>query len=139
MKVVVDASVAVKWILKERPAEADLKQAAKLLEAIDNHGVEVFEPPHWSAEVLAVVVRLDPAAIDDTIILLHDIRPHIISDVEVLRAAARLAAKLDHHLFDTLYHAVALDRGATLVTADKRYFEKAKSEDAIALLADFTL
>ena len=35
--------------------------------------------------------------------------------------AIELAQQLDHHLFDTLFHAVALSvTGATLVTADHR-------------------
>ena len=35
-----------------------------------------------------------------------------------------MALRLGQHLFDTLYHAVALHTpGATLVTADKRYFK----------------
>ena len=46
---------------------------------------------------------------------------------------------LDHHLFDTLYHAVALEEGATLVTADAAYFAKAKNLGGIELLADFAM
>jgi predicted nucleic acid-binding protein len=41
--------------------------------------------------------------------------------------AIDLARQLDHHLFDTLFHAVALSvPGAVLVTADRRYFDKAQ-------------
>jgi predicted nucleic acid-binding protein len=43
-------------------------------------------------------------------------------------------------MFDTLYHAVALHTpDAVLVTADKRYYDKARSEGQIILLADFKL
>lgn len=36
-----------------------------------------------------------------------------------------MAAQLDHHLFDTLYHAPALESGAAvLVSADDRYVRK---------------
>jgi predicted nucleic acid-binding protein len=45
---------------------------------------------------------------------------------------------LRQHLFDTLYHAVALETGATLVTADERYYETARGEGNITLLSDFT-
>jgi len=44
-----------------------------------------------------------------------------------------------HHLFDTLYHAVALEEGARLVTADAAYFAKAKDLGGIELLADFAM
>ncbi len=52
---------------------------------------------------------------------------------------ASVAVKLNHHLFDTLYHAVALGTPATtLVTADLRYFRKARRFGAICPLAEFT-
>jgi len=51
-----------------------------------------------------------------------------------------LAIHCRHHLFDTLYHAVALNTaGATLVTADRRYYEKASGFGRMTLLADFKL
>jgi hypothetical protein len=48
-----------------------------------------------------------------------------------------MSIALKHHLFDTLYHAVALEEQATLVTADEVYFGKAKDLGAIQLLGDF--
>lgn len=46
-----------------------------------------------------------------------------INDPLVLRRVCRLAIDLQQHLFDTLYHAGALGTpGATLITADVRYF-----------------
>ncbi len=48
-----------------------------------------------------------------------------------------MAITLNHHLFDTLYHAVALEVGATLVTADEVYFNKARHLGGMQLLADF--
>jgi predicted nucleic acid-binding protein len=46
-------------------------------------------------------------------------------DAAVLAHACTLAIDLGHHLFDTLYHAVALEADACLVTADDRYHRKA--------------
>lgn len=40
-------------------------------------------------------------------------------------------------LQDSLYHALALRRGGTLITADRKYFEKTRSLGAIAMLADW--
>lgn len=52
--------------------------------------------------------------------------------------AIELARQLDHHLFDTLYHAIALSvPNSVLVTADRRYLDKAKHLGQIAWLADF--
>jgi predicted nucleic acid-binding protein len=54
--------------------------------------------------------------------------------------ATELSIRLKHHLFDTLYHATALHiPGALYITADRRYFEKAKGLGQVALLAEFVL
>ena len=45
--------------------------------------------------------------------------------------------KLNHHLFDTLYHAVALEEKATLVTADRKYYDKARRMGSILMLEEF--
>jgi predicted nucleic acid-binding protein len=48
-----------------------------------------------------------------------------------------LAIDLGHHLFDTLYHAVALESEACLVTADDRYHRKAEALPGIRHLRDW--
>ena len=53
------------------------------------------------------------------------------------KRAAHLSVQLKHHLFDTLYHAVALENDATLVTADDAYFAKAYRLGNIKLLTSF--
>ena len=59
-------------------------------------------------------------------------------DPNVLLRATALAIETDHHLFDTLYHAVALEHhDAVLVTADDRYRRKAERYGMIAALADW--
>jgi hypothetical protein len=50
-----------------------------------------------------------------------------------------LAVGLDHHLFDTLYHAVALERRTTLVTADTRYAAKAAGHGGLIQLDEWSL
>ena len=61
------------------------------------------------------------------------------ADAGVYARALALAARHKHHLFDTLYHALALcTPGAQLVTADEAYWRKARSEGAMVRLADFT-
>ena len=57
----------------------------------------------------------------------------------MLKRAADLSIALNHHLFDTLYHAVALEEGATLVTADETYYGKAKDLGSVELLAGFAI
>lgn len=137
MKLVVDASVSVKWIVPDRAGEKHIEQARSVVALLDRPDCELFAPPHWLAEVLAVIARIQPTHINDAIRLIHDARPIVVDSLATHRLAAKLAVDLDHHLFDTLYHAVALEVGATLVTADERYCAKAASLGAITMLADF--
>jgi len=137
VRVVVDASVAVKWIFPDPAVEPHADRAVALLERIRDGDVDVIQPPHWLFEVVAVVVRLSPPVALPTISLLDALELTTCYDVTVLRRAAALAEELRHHLFDTLYHAVALERDATLVTADARYARKALGLGHLALLRDF--
>jgi predicted nucleic acid-binding protein len=58
----------------------------------------------------------------------------------VFNVACRLAKTYEHHLFETLYHAVALSQdNTTLVTADLTYLNKVRNEGKIIPLSDFKL
>ena len=57
--------------------------------------------------------------------------------LEVYTRAVGISKQLRHHAFDTLYHAVALEHDATLITADGKYYQKAKSLGSMMLLRSF--
>ncbi len=139
MRVTLDASVTLKWFLRT-PAETDLPQAAALLRAIEADAIRLIQPPHALAEVAAVLVRQRPATAladlaDVAWIFAGGTRA---GSLEVYRRAMRLSRQLGHHLFDTLYHAVAFEEGTTLITADARYYDKASALGNIMLLSDFS-
>ena len=137
MRLVVDASVAVKWVFPDPMIEPDADRAIVLLNGIRDGSVEVIQPPHWLFEVIAVVTRLNPTTSMEAIGLLEALELSVCDDGDTLRRAARLAGELQHHLFDTLYHAVALERDATLLTADQRYVRKARALGHIISLDEF--
>ena len=137
MRLVVDASVALKWYLAHRDGELHVGEAVAVGKAIESGISELFAPPHWVIEVLSVLSRLEAELVDIALMQLTDMSPMIISNPSVLRRATDLAIRYNHHLFDTHYHAVALETGATLITADDRYFAKAHGEGHIVLLRDF--
>lgn len=137
MKLVVDASVAVKWFVVEVPHEEHVEQARAVAKAVDQSGARLLAPPHWIAEVMAVLCRVDPGVVDGALETFAEIRPVIVFDYAIMKRASDLSIALNHHLFDTLYHAVALETGATLVTSDRRYFDKASCQGGIQLLEDF--
>lgn len=135
--VTIDANVIVKWIFPERPNEAHLSQAISLLQAIRKNTIRVYQPVHWLAETAAVVVRLQPSIAKTTVNLLSVMDFPVVDDPEIYVIACQLAEQFDHHLFDTLYHAVALYRGNTdFITADEKYYRKAYKQGAIIRLAD---
>ena len=138
---VVDASVAVKWFAEGDWAlrEDDIEPALEILKTSTRGTLDFYQPPHFLAEVAAVVSRLKPDRAQQYIDDLAQLNITWAAPTVAYARAIELARQLDHHLFDTLYHAVALSiPGAVLVTADHRYFVKAQHLGQIAWLADFS-
>jgi predicted nucleic acid-binding protein len=139
-EVVLDASVIVKWALPDRAREAHAERAVNLLHAVHAGRLSVVEPPHWLAEVAAVVTRLAPDRAPDVVALMHAMEFPVLDELEVYLEAARLSVQSGQHVFDTLYHAVALRRrGASLVTADEGYYRNARHAGGVMLLRDFVV
>ena len=140
MIAVVDASVAVKWFLSFKPNEDHADLALKILEQAVLGPLKFVQPPHFIAEVAAVLARLRPDDAPDDLVDLLMIERRTLDTPEMYATALDLAMRHQHHLFDTLYHAVALHTpGATLITADRRYYDKAKAVGSVTLLADWTV
>ena len=138
---VVDASVAVKWFAEGDWAlrEDHIEPALEILRASTRGALDFYQPPHFLAEVAAVVSRIKPDQARKYIDNLAALDITWAAPTVAYTRAIELACQLDHHLFDTLYHAVALSvPNAVLVTADRRYFDKARQLGQIAWLADFT-
>ncbi len=136
---VVDASVAVKWALPGQDGETHQEQALALLTDIQQGKGQVLQPPHWLAEVGAVLTRLAPKQSISMLQTFLAMELPITTEWNVYEQACRLAVELNHHLFDTLYHAVALHVPDTLfITADTQYFRKAAKLGHIIELKDFT-
>lgn len=138
MRLVVDASVAVKWILQDPGTEDDVDAALSLLQDIRSGEVEVLQPSHWLLEVSAVLVRKEPELAPRAIELLQAMAFATVPDDSILGRACTLAHSLSHHLFDTLYHAVALEHDAILWTADRTYRRKATHLGKIRSLSSWS-
>jgi len=137
---VVDASVIAKWVFPDKINENHLSQALNLLRAIKYGVVKIRQPSHWLAEIAAVVVRLQPKMAVEAIDVLNAMDFPVINELEVYHIACQLSESLKHHLFDTLYHAVALySKDTQLITADDSYYRKAAKIGAISRLADFSI
>lgn len=125
--IVVDASVAVKWLFPE-PGEA---LARRLLES----GERLSAPGLIRVEVAAAIARkvrlneIEPKEAEAAIRLwFRSLAEGLIAltpDEEDLEAAFRLAIELKHPLQDCLYLALAERLNAGLITADDLFFGRA--------------
>jgi len=136
--VVLDASVILKWLLEDPAREPDTEKAFALVESVVSGKLEILQPVHWLTEVAAVVARLVPQTAVGDVEMLAAFEFPTTDSPTVMRRATSLAIETNHHLFDTLYHAVALEHeDAMLVTADERYCGKAEGYGTIRTLHDW--
>lgn len=134
-RLVVDASVAAKWFLRDRTDEAHAEKALTILVDSRSGQVSLHQPPHFVAEIAAVLVRLKPKDAHVDLDDLMNMEFRYYNSRSIYLCALELATRLNHHLFDTLYHAVALSvPQTTLITADDSYYRKAQTFGAIRLL-----
>ena len=140
MILVLDASVVIKWFFSDEPNELHAQQALQILSAVGTGEVHLIQPPHFMAEVSAVLAREKPERAQADIVDLLNVEWRVSDSAAIYVQAISLAVSLHHHLFDTLYHAVALhQKDAALVTADVRYYNKANGVGRVILLENFLL
>ncbi|MBB1492631.1 type II toxin-antitoxin system VapC family toxin [Paracoccus sp. MC1854] len=130
---VVDASVALKWVLDEEGSEA----AAALLD-----GRRLYAPPLLlieAANALWVACRRGAISADDAEDALHQIAAapfrNWLRPGNLPADAFRLARLLDHPVYDCSYLALAMAIGVPVVTADRRFVQAAgRSPEAGSLV-----
>ena len=118
---VVDASVAVKWVLNEIDSDAALELLRRPdLGAPDLVLVEAANV-FWKAWRRGTLPGdAVSAALDELPKLFNYLRPV----ANLISAASRIAVEIGHPVYDCLYVAAALEDGGSLVTADRRLIER---------------
>ena len=138
MTVVIDASVVIKWLLRDPEREAGTDKATQLMETVIKGEEPVLQPTHWLIEVGAVLARESPATAADDVSMLNALELPTTDEPQVLRRGVELGIELKQHLFDTFYHAVALENeDSVLITADQRYLRAAQAKGRIMDLMDW--
>ena len=138
MSVVLDASVIIKWLLQDPEREAGTDRATQLMESVVKGDLPVLQPTHWLVEVGAVLARESPASAADDIAMLKALELPVTDEPQVLRRGVELGIELKQHLFDTYYHAIALENeDSVLITADQRYLRAAQAKGRIMDLMDW--
>lgn len=117
MTIVIDSSVALKWVLDEPDSDAALALQTQPLTA----------PALWlieAANVLWVNARRGDISSAEANLRLRRLQsgPIATSPIEDdIVDALRLASELAHPVYDCLYLAAAIREGADVVTADARF------------------
>jgi predicted nucleic acid-binding protein len=138
MTVVIDASVVIRWLLQDPEHEVGTDKATQLMEVVIRGGQSVLQPTHWLVEVGAVLARESPTTAADDVMMLSALELPATDELQVLRRGVELGIELKQHLFDTFYHAVALEnQDGILITADQRYLRAARTKGQIMDLMDW--
>jgi predicted nucleic acid-binding protein len=124
---VVDASVVLKWFLRE----ADSAAADLLLEKFLNDEVELLAPDLMLVEAASALwkramIRKDLSTDEATLIYrdLLTLPLSLIASGIVADAALQVALKHNHSIYDALYCALAIERRCDFVTADRALANK---------------
>ena len=121
MSLVIDASVAVKWVVAE-----DGRQSALAVPDV----AELIAPDFVlleSASVMWKKVRrgeMAPGQMKSGLDFIREAIFDLVPLAELLERASQLALTFDHPVYDCLYVACAEARHADLLTADSRLAEK---------------
>ncbi len=138
MRLVVDASVAVKWLVEEEGSDT----AGRLLEG--DH--DLHAPRLMASEVANALwrkVRLGEIARGEAGVLITAVTEmplHWSNDETICADAVRLAVTLDRPAYDCVYLALAHRIGAKVVTADAHFanaLAATEHDGAVTVLADF--
>jgi predicted nucleic acid-binding protein len=118
---VVDATIAVKWVVEEdgTPQALMLRRQAKLI-APDLLMAEC-------ANVLWKKVQRDELSKEEALLaarLLQAAEIELLPTRSSMEAATRIAIELDQPAYDCVYLALAIDNGCKFVTADERLLRK---------------
>jgi len=121
---VVDASVAIKWIVPE-------PDSAAAVSLVDAH--RLIAPQLIYAEcanILWKLMRRGNLSVSQTMhatTLVDDFAVETVSMRELVPLAVDLSIRLDHAAYDCFYVALAVLQDCRLVTADEKLLRKAKA------------
>lgn len=117
MRIVVDASVALKWVLDEPGSEAAV--------ALRDH--ELVAPTLWLAEAANALwrhARIGEISNDEAIAYFAELLKAPVASLPIepqLEPALKLAMEIGHPIYDCIYLALALRHQTHVVTADRRF------------------
>ena len=133
---VLDASIALSWLLPDEANQSTLAVQAELLKA-----QSVWVPSHWHLEVANSICmaerrkRLDAAGVAQAVALFSQIPVAVDPDTAANATNQTLSLARQHSLsvYDAAYLELAIRKGATLATLDSQLRVAAKQIKARVL------
>lgn len=142
--IVVDASLAAKWVLSE-------SGSSDALDFLARYYRNLVGPDLIFTEVASAIVRRaneDKSLCDEAMIALqkwtaawplHVVKPYRVTQTRLFQAG-RLAIDMGHPVKDCIYFALAIELECELATCDAKFARKANTvSDRVRLLEDYLL
>ena len=117
MRIVIDASVAVKWVIDEPESEA----------AVALRDQELIAPALWLAEAANALwrhARIGEIGDDEAAAHVAELLKAPVASLPIepyLEQALKLAMEISHPVYHCIYLALALHHQTHVVTADRRF------------------
>ena len=132
-----DASVVLKWVLREEGKDAE--SALSVFRDFADGLLDIVTHHLWLYEVANVLVL--KADLKESLRSLDFLLDQDFRVIELSRQTTHLTCKmaLDFGVtyYDASYHALAIQERAQFITADERYYRKARTHGSILLLKDY--
>ena len=128
MSVVIDASVALKWVLREADSEAADALIEGPMSAPDFLIVECANIL-WTRARRGMLTRDEARA---GLVLIRSAPVNLFSAPAYANSAQSIAFELGQSVYDSLYLAVAIAERATMITADVRFVRAASQHGLYA-------
>jgi predicted nucleic acid-binding protein len=137
--IVPDASVILKWAFPS-PDEQGHDKALDILNFWLEGKVELMLPKLWPFEVGNVLALKNPSFAQEIMEIFIGYRiPEHETTAELCRETFKLMKQNRVTFYDAVYHAVALLKKGTMITADKAYYRKTIKAGNVSMLEDFSM
>jgi len=139
---VVDASVATKWLLTD---EEHVDRARLILQHFAEGKTQIVAPAHLRYEVPSAITaatvgrrsRLSPEEGKEAIDEFLELGLQTVETDELIRAAYPLVHQHGCSFYDALYLALAQDLGVPLVTADRQFYQRVRRLSQVVWIGDY--
>ncbi len=128
----------LKWVLRSSDEE-DREQAAALKSAWLAGSCEIAVPALWTYEVGNVLRLKEPESAGELLQALIDLEMPETRPRQYVDDILRLMRRHRVTFYDAAYHALAIDSGGTMVTADSAHLRRAASAGHLKALSHWRL